>query len=134
MKFLRKWLKPDPKQQSAVNESKKAPASLRVRSEEESEGEHSEESSLSWLGIDQADSSIFDTGKLVTEKSEDKDAVPVCGELVFKPRQADGIGLGNDYASSRNVDLQLSVVSSRFSHRACHRPTHNGSAGRCRTP
>ena len=58
----------------------------------------------------------------------------VCGELVLKPRQADGIGLGNDYASSRNVDLQLSVVSSRFSNRACHRPTHNGSAGRCRTP
>ena len=76
MKFLRKWLKPDPKQQSAVNEAKQAPASVSVRSEEESEGEHSDESSVSWLGIDQADSSIFDTGKLVNEKSEDKDAVP----------------------------------------------------------
>ena len=40
--------------------------------------------------------------------------VPVCGELVLKPRQADGIGLGSDYASGRNLDLQPSVVSSRF--------------------
>ena len=59
---------------------------------------------------------------------------PVCGELVLKPRQAAGIGLGSDYASGMNVDLQPSVVSSQFFHWVCHRPTQNGTAGRCRTP
>ncbi len=75
MKFFRKWLKPDPKQQSAANEAEQAPVSIRVRSEEETEGEHSDDSSFSWFGIDQADSSIFDTGRSVTEKPEDKNAV-----------------------------------------------------------
>ncbi len=75
MKFFRKWLKPDPKQQSAANEAEQAPASVSVPPERETEGEHSDDSSFSWFGIDQADSSIFDTGKLVTEKSEDKNAV-----------------------------------------------------------
>ena len=67
MKFFRKWLKPDPKQQSTAHD--------RVAPGWETEGEHSKDSSLSWFEIDQADSSIFDTGKLVTEKSEDKNPV-----------------------------------------------------------
>ncbi len=75
MKFLRKWLEPDLKQQSATNEAGKAPIGVRVRSEEGTEDEHSDDSSFSWFGINQADSSIFDTGTLVTEKSEDKNAV-----------------------------------------------------------
>ena len=36
----------------------------------------------------------------------------VCGELVLKPRQADGKGLGSDFASGKNLDLQPWVVSS----------------------
>ena len=35
-------------------------------------GEHSDDSSFSWAEIDQADSSIFDTGKLAAQKSMDK--------------------------------------------------------------
>ncbi len=58
----------------------------------------------------------------------------VCGELVFKPRQAGDRGLCNDFASGRNRDLQPSVDSSRVFDWGCHRPTHNGSAGRCRNP
>ena len=73
MKFFRKWLKPDPKQQSTVNESEQAPVSVRVRSE--SEGEHSDDSSFSCSWEEQADSSVFDTGSLKIEKSEDKNAV-----------------------------------------------------------
>ena len=63
-----------------------------------------------------------------------QDLPPVCGELVLKPRQADGIGLGSDYASGRNLDLQPSVIFSQFSYWVCHRSTHNGTAARCRTP
>ncbi len=36
----------------------------------------------------------------------------VCGELLFKPRQAIGTGLGSDFASGKNLDLQPWVVSS----------------------
>ncbi len=73
MKFLRKWLKPDPKQQSSANESEQAPDSVRARSE--TDGEHSDDSSISWFGNDQADSSVFDTGRLKIEKSKDRNAV-----------------------------------------------------------
>ena len=73
MKFFRKWLKPDPKQQSAANESEQIPVSVRVRSE--IEDEHSNDSSFSCSWADQADSSIFNTGSLKIEKSEDKKAV-----------------------------------------------------------
>ena len=47
------WLKSASKQQSAGNKT---------------EGEHGDDSSFSWAEIDQADSSIFDTGSLVIEK------------------------------------------------------------------
>ncbi len=73
MKFFRKWLKPDPTQQSTVNGSEQAPVSVRVRSE--SEGEQNDDSSFSWPWADQADSSVFDTGSLKIEKSKDRNAV-----------------------------------------------------------
>ncbi len=40
----------------------------------------------------------------------------VCGELILKPQQAGDTGLCNDFASGRNLNLQPSVVSSRFFH------------------
>ncbi len=58
----------------------------------------------------------------------------VCGELVLKLRQAGDIDLGIDYASGRSADSRLLIVSSRFFRSVCHRPTHNGSADRCRNP
>ncbi len=73
MKFFRKWLKPDPKQQSAANEAEQAPVSAKVRSE--TDGGHSDDSSFRWFGNDQADSSVFDTGSLKIEKSKDRNAV-----------------------------------------------------------
>ena len=73
MKFLRKWQKPNPKQQSSANESEQAPVSVRARSE--TDGEHSDDSSFHCSWADQADSSVFDTGSLKIEKSEDQNAV-----------------------------------------------------------
>ena len=55
MKRFIDWLKSASQQQSAANKS---------------EDEHSDDSSFSWTEIDQADSSIFDTGSLVIEKSD----------------------------------------------------------------
>ena len=73
MKRFIDWLKPDPKQQSPANEAEQAPVSVRVRSE--SEGEHSDDSSFSCAWAERTDSSIFDTGSLNIEKSEDRNAV-----------------------------------------------------------
>ena len=47
----------------------------RVPPEGETEGEDRDDFSFSWFGIDQADSSIFDSDSLITEEPEDKDAV-----------------------------------------------------------
>ncbi len=60
MKRFIDWLKSASQQQSAGNKT---------------EDEHGDDSSFSWTDIDQADSSIFDTGSLVIEKSEDRNAV-----------------------------------------------------------
>jgi len=49
------WLKSASQQQSAGNKT---------------EDEHGDDSSFSWTDIDQADSSIFDTGSLVIEKPD----------------------------------------------------------------
>ncbi len=73
--FLRKWLKPDPKQKSPADKAEQVPGSARVRSDEETEGKHRDDSSFNGSGIDQADSSIFDTGRLKIEKSADRNAV-----------------------------------------------------------
>jgi len=51
------WLKSASQQQSAGNKT---------------EGEHGDDSSFSWAEIDQADSSIFDTGKLAAQRAIDK--------------------------------------------------------------
>ena len=59
MKRFINWLKSDSQKQPAANKT---------------EGEYSDDSSLSWTEIDQADSSIFDTGSLNIEKSEDQNA------------------------------------------------------------
>ncbi len=60
MKRFIDWLKSASQQQSAANKT---------------EDEHSDDSSFSWTEIDRADSSIFDTGSLNIEKSEDRNAV-----------------------------------------------------------
>ncbi len=73
MKRVIEWLRRDTQQRSAANEAEQAPVGVRVRSE--TEGKYSDDSSFNWFGIDQADSSIFDTGNLIIEKSEDKNAV-----------------------------------------------------------
>ncbi len=73
MKRFIDWLKSGPKQQSAANEAVQAPVRVRVKSE--SEGEYSDDSSFSCAWAEQTDSSIFDTGSLNIEKSEDKSAV-----------------------------------------------------------
>ena len=63
-----KWLKPGPKQQSAANDAELPPVDETVSPEPETDREHSGDSSFSWFGNDQADSSIFDTGSLDTKK------------------------------------------------------------------
>jgi hypothetical protein len=55
MKRFINWLKSGSQKQPAANKT---------------EGEHSDDSSLSRTEIDQADSSIFDTGSLTIEKSD----------------------------------------------------------------
>ena len=64
MKFLRKWLKPDSKIQSSANESEQA----------RTNGEQTDESSVGWIGNDQSDSSVFDTGSLRIEKNKFSEA------------------------------------------------------------
>jgi len=72
MKRLIDWLKPNSQQQSAANQVVQARASERAPSEKQTEDEHSVDSSFSWFGNDHADSSIFDTGSLIAEKSADE--------------------------------------------------------------
>ena len=72
MKRFIDWLKSISKQQSAANEAEQAPVRVRVKSE--SEGEYSDDSSFSCAWAEQTDSSIFDTGSLNIEKSEDENA------------------------------------------------------------
>ena len=75
MKYLRKRLKPDLPQQSAANEAARVPVGARVRTVKETEGEYSDDSPFSWFGIGQADSSVFDAGSLIIDKSQDRDTV-----------------------------------------------------------
>ena len=72
MQRIIKWLRRKTRQQPIASEVDQR---VKARLEQEKEGEHSDDSSFSWFGIDQADSSIFDTGSLNIEKSEDKNAV-----------------------------------------------------------
>jgi len=94
MKRLIKWLRRDTQQQSAAKEAEQPPVGVRVRSE--TEDNYSDDSSFSWAWTDQADSSIFDTGNLIIEKSENKDAVPqktltLEGDLLCDAEESMGI-------------------------------------------
>ena len=61
MKLFDKWLRPTSQQDSVA---------------EETQHEHSKESSLFWLGKDPVDSSIFDTAKRPTEKPAVSNQIP----------------------------------------------------------
>ncbi len=67
MKRFFKWLKRDTPQQSIASEADQGD----VRPGQITEDENSAESSFAGSGTDQADSSIFGTGRLDIEKSED---------------------------------------------------------------
>ncbi len=73
MKRFITWRRRDAPQQSITSEADQR--DVGVRPEQKTEGEHSDDSFFSWSWADQADSSVFDTGRLVTEKSEEKNAV-----------------------------------------------------------
>jgi hypothetical protein len=73
LKRIFKWLRRDPPQQTIASEADQG--DVGVRPDQTTDGEHSDDSSLSCSWADQADSSIFDTGSLNIEKSEDKNAV-----------------------------------------------------------
>ena len=76
MKRLIKWLRRDKSQQSIAGKEDQVDVGIRVRPEQKKEDEYSDDSSFNWFETGQADSSIFDTGSLATEKSEDENAVP----------------------------------------------------------
>ena len=71
MKRIIKWLRRDTPQQSEVDQR-----DVGVRPKQKIKGEHGDDSSLYLSWPDQADSSIFDTGKLVIDKSEIENTVP----------------------------------------------------------
>ncbi len=71
MKRFLKWLRRDTPQQSIASEADRGDVGADVRPNQKTEDENSAESSSTWFGIDQADSSIFGTGSLDIEKSED---------------------------------------------------------------
>ena len=73
MMYFRKRLMPDPQQHSVPNEAERAPVGARARSV--NQGKHSDDFSFSWFGTDNADSSIFDNGSLIIDKSENGDTV-----------------------------------------------------------
>ncbi len=73
MKRIIKWLSRDTPKHSITSDADQR--DIGSRPKQKAEGEHSDNSCFSWFGIDNADSSIFDTVRLVTEKSADKDAV-----------------------------------------------------------
>jgi len=73
MKRVIRWLRRDTPQHSITGEVDQR--DIGVRPNQKTEGEHSDDSSISWTEIDQADSSIFDTGSLKIEKSEDGNTV-----------------------------------------------------------
>ena len=71
MKRIIKWLRRVTPQQSEVDQH-----DVGVRPKQKINGEHGDDSSLYLSWPDQADSSIFDTGKLVIDKSENENTVP----------------------------------------------------------
>ena len=75
MKRLIEWLMPNPSTRLAPCKADRAPVSARVRLKAETKDEHVDESSFGWFGTGNADSSVFDTGSLKIEKSEEGNAV-----------------------------------------------------------
>jgi hypothetical protein len=73
MKRFITWRRRDTRQNSVTCEADQR--DVGVRPEQKTEGEHSDDSFFSWSWANQADTSVFDTGHLVTEKSENKNAV-----------------------------------------------------------
>ncbi len=72
MQRIIKWLRRKTRQQSIGSEVDQR---VKARPEQKNEDEYSDDSSFSCSWVDQADSSIFDTGSLNIEKSEDKNTV-----------------------------------------------------------
>ena len=66
-----KWLRRDTPQQSTASEADQGDAGADVRPDQITEDENSAESSFTGSVLDQADSSIFDTGSSIIENSED---------------------------------------------------------------
>ena len=71
MKRFFKWLGQDSPQQSIASEADQGDVGADVRPDQTMEDENSAESSFTGSVLDQADSSIFGTGRLDIEKSED---------------------------------------------------------------
>ncbi len=71
MKRFFKWLRRDTLQQSVASEADQGNVYADVRPDQITEVENSAKSSFTGSGTDQADSSIFGTGRLDIEKSED---------------------------------------------------------------
>ncbi len=71
MKCFFKWLRRETPQHSIANEADQGNVDAVVRLDQIPEDENSAESSFTGSVLDQADSSIFGTGRLDTEKSED---------------------------------------------------------------
>ena len=70
MKRIIRWLRRDKSQPSETDQR-----DVGVRPKQKTEGGHSDDSSIYLFWPEQADSSIFNTGSLNIEKSEDRNAV-----------------------------------------------------------
>jgi hypothetical protein len=71
MKRFLKWLRRDTRQQSIASEADQDDVDADIRPDQATEDENSAESSLTGSVLDQADSSIFDSGSSIIEKSKD---------------------------------------------------------------
>ena len=70
MKRFTDWLKSDSLQQSAAIDARRASVGARFRSDKETKGDYGIACTVSWVGKDQADSSIFGTGSLNFERNK----------------------------------------------------------------
>ena len=71
MKRFLKWLRRDTRQQSNASEADQGDVGADIRPDQTTENTNSTQLSLTCFGTDQADSSIFGTGRLGIEKSDD---------------------------------------------------------------
>ncbi len=82
MKRIIRWLRRDKSQPSETDQH-----DVGVGLEQKTEGEHIDDSSIYLSWPEQADSSVFDTGSLNIEKSEDRNAA------AHKPSELEGDSL-----------------------------------------